>query len=195
MEKYYLYIVLTRTNTIISRAIQFFKCDQYTHAAISLDRKLDNMYSFSRKHPNNPFIGVFKQEKINDGLYKYQDTIPGLVMEVEVSRHQYENAKKLLEHFISYSETYKYNYMGLVHSLLNKSTCHKNRFLCSEFVYYILNESGIVDFNMPRNLVRPQSLLNLNCNIVFMGDLKEMRLNENACALNDMRINSLSAIY
>jgi len=40
MEKFYVYVVLTRTNTVISRLIQLFKKDEFTHAAISLDRDL-----------------------------------------------------------------------------------------------------------------------------------------------------------
>lgn len=48
MEKFYVYVVLTRTNTVISRLIQLFKKDEFTHAAISLDRDLANMYSFGR---------------------------------------------------------------------------------------------------------------------------------------------------
>lgn len=50
MEKFYVYVVLTRTNTVISRLIQLFKKDEFTHAAISLDRDLANMYSFGRKY-------------------------------------------------------------------------------------------------------------------------------------------------
>ncbi|MDF2673361.1 MAG: hypothetical protein K0R09_1626 [Clostridiales bacterium] len=175
MEKNYLYIVLTRTNTMISRLIQFFKNDEYTHAAISLDKGLDNMYSFSRKHTYNPFIGRFKKEDVNEGLYKFCDTLPGLIIEIEVSRDQHDKAKDILEHFISNSSFYKYNYKGLLCSLLNKPSSSTNRFLCSEFVYHILKECGIIDFNIAGNLVRPQSLLNIEGRIIYEGNLRETK--------------------
>ena len=43
MEKRCLYIVLTRTNTVISKLIHVIKNDEYTHAAIAFDRELDHM--------------------------------------------------------------------------------------------------------------------------------------------------------
>lgn len=60
MEKYSLYVVLTRTNTVISKVVQLVKKDEYTHAAISLDEELNYMYSFGRKYSYYPFIGRFK---------------------------------------------------------------------------------------------------------------------------------------
>lgn len=175
MEKCCLYIVLVRTNTIISRIIHFVKNDEYTHAAISLDKNLDNMYSFGRKYTYYPFIGRFRQEEIYKGLYKTQKRLPGVIMEVEVSEQQYRKAVSLLNRFISNRNSYKYNYRGLLYSLLNKPLCYDDRFLCSEYVYYILNESGIADFNRPRNLVSPQDLLKLKSRLLFKGDLKQFK--------------------
>ena len=50
MSKEHLYVVLTRTNTIISRLIHLFTQDEYTHAALALDRELTEMYSFARQY-------------------------------------------------------------------------------------------------------------------------------------------------
>jgi hypothetical protein len=194
MEKNNLYIVLARTNTMISRLIQFFKNDEYTHAAISLDKGLENMYSFSRKHTYNPFIGRFKREDVNEGLYKFCDTLPGLIIEIEVSREQYEKANELLEHFITNSSFYKYNYKGLLYSLLNKPSSSPNRFLCSEFVYHILKESGIIDFNIAGNLVRPQSLLNIDGRIIYEGNLRETKLPNNKLMASPLKLYRQSPV-
>lgn len=179
MEKFYLYIVLTRTNTVMSRLIQILKNDAYTHASISLDKELNYMYSFGRRNMYNPFIGRFRKEDINEGVYKLCEALPGAIIEVEVSKQQYQKAKIILDHFISNSHLYKYNYNGLVHSMLNKPACNDYSFLCSEFVYYILKESGIADLKISRNLVRPQSLLNIKGRIIYKGDLKEIELCKN----------------
>ena len=178
MEKnYYLYIVLTRTNTIISKLINFIKSDKYTHAAISLDKELNCMYGFGRRHAFNPFIGVFRKEEMNKGVYKYHKNLPGAIIEIEVTKVQYEMAQSLLDEFINNSSNYKYNYFGLIHGILNQEVCYENRFLCSEFVYHILKESGIADFKMSRNLVRPQNLLNLKSKIIYEGNLKLLENN------------------
>ncbi|MCT8977702.1 hypothetical protein N4T77_13965 [Clostridium sp. CX1] len=181
MEKYCLYIVLTRTNTVMSKLIQFVKNDEYTHAAISLDKELNNMYGFGRKNTYNPFVGRFRQEKVDEGLYKFHKNLPGVIMEVEVSKQQYKKAKDLLNHFIFNSNLYKYNYKGLIHSLFNKAECSETRFLCSEFVYHILKESNIADLDISRNLVRPQSLLDLKGKIIYKGNLKNIKSQHNNC--------------
>jgi len=89
MEKHYLYIVLTRTNSTVSKLIGLFTKDEYTHAAISLDKDLNNMYSFARKYTFNPFIGRFKHENLNEGLYKFSKNLPGAIIEIEVSKEGY----------------------------------------------------------------------------------------------------------
>lgn len=175
MGKYYLYVVLTRTNTMISKLISLIKDDEFTHASISLDKELNNMYSFSRKHTYNPFVGVFRQEEIDKGIYKLQKSLHGTIIELEVSKQQYKDATRLLNHFINNSDQYRYNYKGLLDGMLNKESCYDSRFLCSEFVYYILNESGIIDLNISRNLVRPQNLLSLEGSIIYRGNLKELK--------------------
>ena len=172
MENKKIYIVLTRTNTILSRLIGFIKNDEYTHASVSLDRGLNQLYSFGRKYSYNPFIGRFVKENLNEGVYGRHNNLYGLVMEIEVSHEQYGKAEKLINEFISNKDLYKYNYIGLINCLLNKESCRDNRFLCSEFVYYILNKSSIVNFNKSGNLVRPQDLININGRIVFSGNLK-----------------------
>ena len=173
MKDYNLYVVLTRTNTAISKLIHFIKKDEYTHAAISLDRELNHLYSFGRKYTYYPFVGRFKREDINDGVYKFCDILPGVIIKINVAEEQYKKAQMLLNNFLHNSDQYKYNYRGLYHSLMNKPASYEKRFLCSEFVYFILYESGIVDFDIPRNLVRPQKLMELEGEIIYKGDFKK----------------------
>lgn len=194
MEKYYLYVVLTRTDTVLSKGIHLFKRDEYTHAAISLDKELHHMYSFGRRNTYNPFIGRFRKENVNESVYKLCKTLPGAIIELEVSKQQYERAKALLDHFISNSHLYKYNYKGLWCGLFNKPVYSENRFLCSEFVYHLLKESGIADLEISRNLVRPQSLLNIEGKIIYKGNLKEIELSKEALETRAIRTGRLNAI-
>ena len=179
MEKEHLYIVLTRTETVLSRLIGFVTNDEYTHAAISLDKGLCQMYSFGRKKVYNPFVGRFIKENLNEGIYGLSEDLQGIIIEIDVTEKQYSNAEKLLNNFIANSKCYKYNYRGLLDGLLNNEACYSDRFLCSEFVYYILNKSGIADFNISRNLVRPESFLDLNGKILYKGNLKNIILPDN----------------
>jgi hypothetical protein len=159
---------------MISRLIRLFTHDEYTHAALSLDRELQEMYSFGRKYTHNPFVGRFKHERLDEGLYKLAKQLPGVVLDIEVSPENYAEARELVEQFIMNRERYKYNVRGLFYGLLNKPTTRSDRFLCSQFVYFVLNESGIVEFHTPANLVRPVDFLALNAHIVYEGDLKQL---------------------
>lgn len=174
VDKAYLYIILTRTNTIISRLIYLVTHDEYTHAALSLDKDLQEMYSFGRKYAHNPFIGRFKHEHLEEGLYKLAKHLPGVILQVEVPLENYAEARELIEQFIANHSHYKYNVRGLLYGLLNRPTTRDDRFLCSQFVYYVLYESGIADFRTPANLVRPADFLGLDAQIIYEGDLKEL---------------------
>ena len=127
MERFSLYIVLTRTSTIVSRLIGFSTGDYYTHAAISLDKELKNMYSFARKYSYNPFIGRFKKENINLGAYRFGESLPGIIIELKTTKEQYEKVLSLLEEFILQPDRYKYNYKGYS-GLTNRAVNSSDRF-------------------------------------------------------------------
>jgi hypothetical protein len=94
----------------------------------------------------------------------------------KVTEPQYDCAAELVNGFKLNRHRYKYNYLGLLGNLLclSRMTGSSTRFFCSEFVYYVLRESQICDFNKPRWLVKPQDLLTLNGNLVYTGDLKKI---------------------
>jgi hypothetical protein len=181
VEKAYLYIVLTRTNTVISHLIRLFTQDEYTHAALSLDSYLQEMYSFGRKHTHNPFLGRFKQERLEHGVYGLAKHLPGVILELEVSPENYAQAAELIDQFRLNHGKYKYNLRGLLYGLVNRPTTRTDRFLCSQFVYYILHESGVVDFHTPASLVRPVDFLEMEARIAYQGDLKKFATVEGPC--------------
>jgi hypothetical protein len=82
-----------------------------------------------------------------------------------------------------------------VHGLFNRAVFCEDRFTCSEFVYYVLKESGISDLKIPRNLVRPQNLLDIEGKVVFRGNLKEYRPCNNYGDTGKTKINKMSAAY
>ena len=89
-----IYIILTRTGTILSGIIRGFTKDEYTHVSISLDRDLNKMYSFGRLNPYNPFIGGFVHEYIDKGTFKRFKNTKALILEIEVTNDQY---KKIID--------------------------------------------------------------------------------------------------
>lgn len=168
-----IYIVLTRTQTILSGLIHRVTGDEYTHAALSLDMDLNQMFSFGRRYTDNPFIGCFRRERLDSGVFARQKQLPGLVFAVPVTAAEYERATAIVEDFLRNNHRYGYNYMGLMNGLLGVENHTPNRFLCSEFVYHVLHSCGICDFGVSRNLVRPQDLLKADGTVLYKGDLKQ----------------------
>ena len=65
-----IYIVITFTGTILSRLVRLITRKKYCHASISLDEKLENMYSFGRKNPYLLLPAGFIHEYKDKGTYK-----------------------------------------------------------------------------------------------------------------------------
>ena len=175
-DKKQIYILLTKTTSIFSRIISIFTGDNYTHSAVSLDKSLDKMYSFGRKRINNPFLGGFTEERINYGVYMFSPFVPCVVLELDATQEQYDNVKQSLEHFVVNKKKYKYNYRTLYNHLFSSVRRNKNRFACSEFVYYILNSNNVLDLKIPVGAVRPQTFLDgLSDKIIYKGNLHKYK--------------------
>lgn len=177
MDSKKIYVVLLRSTTVLSRLIHHIKGDEYTHAALAFDEELNYMFNFGRRRPGNPFIGCFKHERLDDGVYKKAPILPGIILGITVTPEQYARVLDLFEKFLLDSHMYSYNYLGLFGNLFQRNHRNDYRFFCSEFVYHILFESGICDLKKPRGLVRPQDLLHINGEIVYAGDLKHYNRN------------------
>lgn len=165
------YIVLTKTNTILARFIRFMTGCEYSHASISMDAELTRMYSFSRKYVRNPFFGGFMKECPGMHVFGLFKDVPCAVIAVQVSESQYEQIEEMLRLFKTESERYGYNYFGLLHNLLKLQQKSHRSFFCSEFVYHVLYESRAVNLGLQPCQVRPQDLLFVGGKLVYRGNL------------------------
>lgn len=155
-----IYIIVSQTGTMLSRLIKMVTGKQYTHAAIALDGRLNKMYSFGRKTPYNPFVGVFVIENINQGTLRRFRKTTASILSLEVSEEQYEKMKEVITDIQRNRKQYKYNVLGLLLAGFNKPRQVKNKFYCSEFVKYILEESNVDTSSLPQ-VVHPIHFLNL----------------------------------
>lgn len=177
-----IYVVLSRSSTVLSRTIRLATRDEYTHAALALDADLELMFSFGRRRASNPFVGCFKRERLDDDLYRGMDRLPGVVLEVPVTEAQRDAVGARVAEFLLDSHTYAYNAPGLVTGLLGRGSEDDRRFFCSEFVYHVLRDAGVCDLGIPRWKVRPQTLLRVPGKVVYSGDLKRYRSSDLAAA-------------
>ena len=154
-----IYIVLTHTGTVLSKVIKGFTKDEFTHSSISLDVELNQMYSFGRLNPYNPFIGGFVHEHKNKGTYKRFYNTKTKIYSLNVTEEQYENIVNNIRKIENNKDNYKFNILGLIGAGFNKKIRKEKSFYCAEFVRYLLDESKI--FTGLPNAVKPEDFKNI----------------------------------
>lgn len=150
-----IYILLTRSSTIVSRLVRTFTSDTYTHVSISFNENLLPLYSSSRKNgrtllPAGPCTEVFSK-----GYYGKHPFIPYALYELKVSDEVYDRAKSEAERIILNAGEYHFNVLGLLLCRLNIVYHRKYHFFCSQFVSEVLRRSEALTLPKDTALMRP----------------------------------------
>lgn len=168
-----IYIVLTHTGTTLSKLIKGFTKDEFSHVSISLDAKLNEMYSFGRLNPYNPFWGGFVHEYKDKGTFKrFYKTISRIYF-LEVTEEQYNNIKNIIKQIEQ--ENYKFNIIGLFAAGFHKRVKIKRSFYCAEFVKYVMKKANI-EIDLPE-AVKPEDFKTINgIQEIYRGLLKNVNI-------------------
>ena len=156
-----IYVVLTRTSTNLSKMIRLLTRRPYNHISIALDDKLNQLYSFGRRRPKNPFITGFVREDIAAGFYHYFNDTTCIVYELEITPQQKEKLTSYLAPFLDAPFAYSFNFIGMITCGLHVPFARKNRYFCSQFVSEALDKSGIVRADCDSRLVQPADFIGL----------------------------------
>ena len=93
------YFVLTDAGTALGKIIKFKTKKKYTHASIALDKNLEKMYSFSRLHPYNCFVGGFMHERLKQGCFKRFKNTKAIIYSMEITDKQFEKLQEQIKIF------------------------------------------------------------------------------------------------
>ena len=172
-----IYILLTKSNTICSRIIYQFTKGKYTHASLALDAEFEELYSFARRYRYSMLPAGFVRENIYSGIMGDSDDMRCAVYELSVTNLTYYRIKMMIATMERNSREYRYNIRGLLGCIFGKKLGKENNFYCSEFVYYILTESGAVrDGKDIARIVKPMDLRDLpQAKEIFRGDISVLR--------------------
>lgn len=166
------YIILTYTGTLLSKVIRRYTKFEYSHVSIATDNELNEMYSFARIRPYNPFVAGFIQENPHEGTFKRFKNTSTEIYSMTVSRKQYCKIRKNLNVMKENRSEYHYNILGLFALIFHKKLKRDKTFYCAEFVQYILDTSE-VENNLPV-LVKPADFMGLdNIQIEYKGRLQD----------------------
>jgi len=150
-----IYILLTNTGTLFTKMIQGYTKAPYNHASISFDRELCELYSFGRKHPNNPLNGGFVKEDLKTGTFSKYPNTTCVIYELQVSEREIVKMKRVLHIFIRSHRKYLYNILGIIGIAMKEPVEFSNSYFCSQFVAEILERSGIKLWDKLPALVTP----------------------------------------
>lgn len=169
-----IYVIVSQTGSIVSRLIRFVTGDKYTHASISLDDDLNEMYSFGRIYPNNPVVGGFVKESPDYGAMKKFRMAEIVVIKLSVREEKYREVNEYIAAMYAERKKYHYNYIGLFLARRGLHYKRANYFYCSEFVKDMLERFGLVGQSEFGDVVRPIELLKLKeGEIIYRGKLCE----------------------
>jgi hypothetical protein len=170
-----IYILLTRTNTLISRIIATVTGTRFTHAALSLDYRLTRLYSFGRLYTYYPFIGRFKHEQTSSGVYGRFRRSPCALFELQVSEYSYDSISARIAELIRHRDRYKYNFIGLFGNYVGQPIRRKYHYFCSEFVADTLIRGDALRIRRDPALVRPSDFLEMvDLKPVFYGTIETL---------------------
>lgn len=170
-----IYILLTRSDTLLSRLVQLFTADPYTHASISFDQSLQPLYSSARKNGETLFPAGPCTEVFHRGFYYKHRNIPCALYELQVSAEVYEAARLEAQRFARDSHLYSFNILGLIFCKLNIPFHPKSKYFCSQLVAEILSRSNALELPKDSSLMKPMDytrLPQLRCR--YRGRLREL---------------------
>ncbi len=157
-----IYILLTKTDTVLSRAIGLVTRDPYTHAAISLDKELTELYSFGRKTKRNPLNAGFVKEKIIGSIYEENLECNCALFETMITEEQYKKLQRELKRMRRTQGMYRYNLLGFVNFFIESEIKRSNKFFCSEFVSEMLRRIDVLPDEYSPSKTKPSDFTKMD---------------------------------
>jgi len=177
-----IFIVLTNTDSMLTKAIKLYTKKPYNHVSISFDKELTKIYSFGRKMPNNPFVGGFVKENMEAQIFQNADCA---IYSFEVTKRQYYLMLNKVRAIESEKDLYRYNFIGLFALAARLKINRKNAYFCSQFVAMILQEGGIYVANKPTYFTSPHDIQTYTeFQLIHEGSLIDYLRLHNRCELN-----------
>ena len=128
------YILLTRTSSILSRMIRFLTRAAYTHAALALDDEFEETYSFTRRNPRLIWPAGLARENLWRGLYLARRDPPCRVYRLRMTEEEYLRIQQRVRAMYADRMHYHYNYLGVAANYFGHQYSTPRRYFCSEFV-------------------------------------------------------------
>ena len=156
-----IYILLTRSRTIVSRLVHLSTGDTYTHASIAWDDQLTTLCSFARRHTSLPLPAGLVREELCGGYYDLHRYMPCALLRLRVNDETHRLLRQQIEEMLADAARYRYSVAGLLCCRAGREMERDGRCFCSQFVAEMLEKCGAVTLPKAPSLMRPEDLLDL----------------------------------
>lgn len=153
-DKYPVFIILMHSGTPLATLIKKVTKDDFSHACISFNSKLDPMYSFGNKNVDKMNLGFVTQNP-RDKFYKIHRAFYH-VYAMYVNKKVYSKMRKKLYYFIKNQDTMDYDFLNLFSVFLGRPSENSKKYFCSRFVMSVLSAGK--DYDKVPSLYKPQDL-------------------------------------
>ncbi|MDY0409550.1 hypothetical protein ACFFIS_04375 [Virgibacillus soli] len=150
-----IYFLFTDTGTYLSKIINYYTKRKLNHVSLGFDCDLEQVYSFGRKQPKNPFSGGFVQEDIHSDFLKNATCA---VYQYRITESEYQYILNLIEEMKRNQHKYRYNFLGLVGFMFRIQIRRKHAYFCSQFVGKIMHDSQVFSINKPYCFITPDDI-------------------------------------
>ena len=160
-----IYILLTRSDTSLSRIVHLVTGDRYTHASLIFDLDLRTAVSFTRDHKHWILPAGINEEELLDRYGQGADT-PCALYRLSVTDEAYFAVRKEVQDMLDRSEEYGFNIAGLILCRLGIPFTRRHHFFCSHFVGDVLERAGAIKLTKDPSVMRPRDYQDhpqLNC--------------------------------
>ena len=128
-----IYILLTRSDTLLSGAISFFTGDSYTHVSLAFDPQLQSLCSFARRNAAFPLPAGLVRESLNGGYFCRHSEMPCALYVLPVSHAAYRKARRKVEKMLENRLDYRYSIKGLALCKLGIEEEREGHYFCSQW--------------------------------------------------------------
>lgn len=191
---YPIHIVLVKGDAVISKVITTFTDGEFSHAAISLDNKLEKLYSFNFANKFN-IGGGFSLESIKE----YPKNNRLAVYTIFVTEQAYKKISENIQYLLDNIKKTGYSVVNLIlFPFKNIKINMSDNMICSQFVDSILKMANVNVVDDDSSKVSPNKLYfatknNPKAYKVFDGVVKDFDHNKVEKFLNKLSKTAISA--
>lgn len=170
-----IYILLTRSGTLLSNLVYTVTGANYTHASLAFDEDLNCLYSSTRRNGYTMFPAGPSREYLDRGVFRLRENVPCALYALEVTEEAYARARRRAEHMMTNGGMYRFNVLGLLLCAMHIRWQRRRHYFCSQFVGEVLQKSGAMQLPKDSTLMHPSDytgLSQLKC--VYEGRLADL---------------------